>query len=102
MEALMPDIQTAETMGERGATSIQHQPHVRNFLECMKTRQRPAGDIEIGHKSTVACLIGNIALRTGTKLKWDGTAERFTNSEEANQMLTRRYRAPWQLPGMES
>ena len=63
---------------------MQHQPHVRNFLDCVKTRQRPAGDIEIGHKSTAACLIGNIALRTGLKLKWDGKEERFTNSPEAN------------------
>jgi predicted dehydrogenase len=93
---------TTETLGEHGATSMQHQPHVRNFLECMKTRQRPAGDIEIGHRSTAACLIGNIALRTGMKLKWDGKAERFTNSAEANAMLTRQYRAPWKLQGLDT
>lgn len=92
---------SSETMAERGATSMQHQPHVRNFLDCVKTRQRPLGDIEIGHKSTAACLIGNIALRTGLKLKWDGKEEMFTNSSEANLMLTRLYRAPWQLAGME-
>jgi len=90
----------SETMAERGATSMQHQPHVRNFLDCMKTRQRPVGDIEIGHKSTAPCLIGNIALRTGLKLKWDGKTEAFTNSSEANRMLARVYRPPWQLPGM--
>jgi hypothetical protein len=66
----------------------------------MKSRRRPAGDIETGHKSTAACLIGNIALRTGLKLRWDGAAERFTNSEEANRMLTRRYREPWRLRGL--
>jgi len=93
---------TAETMAEKGATSMQHQPHVRNFLECMKTRQHPVGDIEIGHKSTAPCLIGNIALRTGMKLKWDGKAEKFTNSPEANLMLTRQYRTPWRIEGMAS
>jgi len=67
----------------------------------VKSRQTPAGDIEIGHKSTVPCLIGNIALQTGQKLAWDGKAERFTNSGEANRMLTRSYRAPWALAGME-
>lgn len=91
---------TALGTAERGATSFQHMPHVRNFLDCMKTRERPAGDIEIGHRSTATCLIGNIALRTGEKLKWDGAAERFTNSEQANRMLRRDYRAPWRLKGL--
>lgn len=91
---------TALTTAERGATSFQHLPHVRNFLDCMKSRQRPAGDIETGHRSTATCLIGNIALRTGEKLHWDGAAERFNNSEKANAMLRRDYRAPWRLAGL--
>jgi predicted dehydrogenase len=91
---------TSDAVAERGATSAQHLPHVRNFLDCVKSRQRPAGDIEIGHKSTAPCLIGNIALRTGLKLKWDGKQERFTNSADANALLTREYRAPWRLAGL--
>ncbi len=91
---------TALTAAERGATSFQHLPHVRNFLDCVKSRQRPAGDIETGHRSTATCLIGNIALRTGEKLRWDAAAERFTNSEKANAMLRRDYRAPWRLAGL--
>jgi predicted dehydrogenase len=91
---------TAETGAERGATSMQHQPHVRNFLECLKSRALPAGDIAIGHTSTATCLLGNIALRTNQKLLWDGQAERFTNSAEANQLLRRDYRAPWKLAGL--
>jgi predicted dehydrogenase len=92
---------TGLTDAERGATSMQHQPHVRNFIDCMKTRGLPAGDIETGHRSTATCLIGNIALRTGEKLKWDGVKEKFTNgSPQANAMLTREYRTPWTLPGL--
>jgi predicted dehydrogenase len=91
---------TAESQAERGATSVQHIPHVRNFLDCLKSRQTPAADIETGHLSTVPCLIGNIALRTGLKLKWDGEAERFTNSSDANAMLRRDYRAPWKMAGL--
>ena len=93
---------TSETAAESGTTSAQHRPHVRNFLDCVRTRQRPAGDIETGHTSTATCLIGNIALRTGMKLQWDAGKERFTNSEEANRMLTRSYRRPWRLAGMEA
>lgn len=88
------------TMPERGATSFQHQPHVRNFLDCLKTREKPVGDIETGHRSTATCLIGNIALRTGEKLQWDGAKEQFTNSTRANEMLRREYRQPWTLPGL--
>lgn len=91
---------TAETAAERGATSMQHQPHVRNFLECLKSRALPAGDIEIGHKSTATCLIGNIALRTGQRLEWDAEKEQFRNSTEANKMLRRDYRRPWSLAGL--
>jgi predicted dehydrogenase len=92
---------TAQATAERGTTSQQHLPHVRNFLDCVKTRRKPAGDIETGHRSTATCLIGNIALRTGQKLLWDARAEKFTNSAEANRLLTREYRAPWRLAGME-
>lgn len=53
------------------------------------------------HASTATCLIGNIALRTGLKLHWDGRNQRFTNSADANRMLTRAYRPPWRLSGLE-
>lgn len=91
---------TGLTTPERGATSFQHQPHVRNFLDCLRSRERPVGDIETGHRSTATCLIGNIALRTGEKLQWDAAAEKFTNSEKANALLRREYRQPWTLPGL--
>ena len=91
---------TAETQAERATTSLQHMPHVRNFLDCVKSRELPAADIEIGHRSTVPCHLGNIAYRTGRKLLWDAGAERFTNDGEANALLTREYRVPWRLEGM--
>jgi predicted dehydrogenase len=92
---------TSETLGERGTTSLQHMPHVRNFLDCMKSRQLPIGDIEIGHRSTIPCHLGNIAFLTGEKILWDAKTERITNSAKANSLLTRKYRGPWNLPGME-
>jgi hypothetical protein len=92
---------TGLTPAERGATSLQHLPHVRNFVDAIKTREKPAGDIETGHRSTAACLIGNIALRTGEKLKWDAAGERFLNgSAGAAAMLRREYRKPWTLAGL--
>jgi predicted dehydrogenase len=93
-----------EGVAGRGTSSVQHVPHVQNFLKCVKSRDLPVADIEIGHRTTTACHLGNIALRVGQKLRWDGQAERFigndTATEEANRMLVRPYRAPWKLEGM--
>jgi hypothetical protein len=91
---------TSAASPERGTTSLQHLPHVRNFLDCVKSRELPRGDIEIGHRSTSTCHLGNIALKTGEKILWDGQTERITNSAKANALLTRQYRAPWELPGL--
>ncbi len=71
--------------------------HHRNFIDCIKSRQVTAAPVEIGHRSTSICLLGNIAMRLGRKLHWDPAAERFTDSEEANQMLSKPMRGPWYL-----
>src|SRR6266851_1718035 len=51
--------------------------HARNFLDCVKSRAKCNCDIEIGHRSTSATLIANIALRTRSVLDWDAQSERF-------------------------
>jgi predicted dehydrogenase len=71
--------------------------HARNFLDCVKSRAKCNCDIEIGHRSTSATLIGNIALKTKSYLEWDPLAERFTNHEAANKLLQHKYRAPYKL-----
>jgi predicted dehydrogenase len=71
--------------------------HARNFLDCVKSRAKCNCDIEIGHRSTSATLIGNIAHRTKSYLEWDARAERFTNHEAANKYLQYKYRAPYKL-----
>jgi predicted dehydrogenase len=73
------------------------EPHTRNFLDCVKSRERCNADIEIGHRSTSTPLIGNIALRLRAYLAWDARAERFTNNNEANGYLHYEYRKPWRL-----
>jgi predicted dehydrogenase len=70
----------------------------RNFLDCVRSRQRCACDIEIGHRDTTAALIGNVAHKTRSYLEWDGKAERFTNHMAANQYLRYKYREPYQFP----
>jgi len=72
--------------------------HARNFLDCVRSRQKCNCDIETGHRSTTATLIANVALRTKSYLQWDRAAERFTNNPDANRLLSYKYRAPYKLP----
>lgn len=77
-----------------------HFDHVRNFLDCVKSRQRPVSDIEIGHRSTSACLLGNVALRSRERIVWDVNKQTLisgSSGDKAQQYLTRDYRAPWKL-----
>ncbi|MFB3905585.1 MAG: Gfo/Idh/MocA family protein [Acidobacteriota bacterium] len=68
---------------------------IRNFLDCVKSRQMGWCDLEEGHRSTTFAHLANIALATKTRLAWDPEKERFTNSSEANQLLDYEYRKPW-------
>ena len=73
------------------------QQAARDFLDCVKSRKRPNADIEEGHRSTTFAHLANIALATRMRLEWDHRAERFTNCDEANQLLHYEYRKPWSL-----
>lgn len=70
---------------------------VRNFLDCVKSREKSWCTLEEGLLSTSMSHIANIALKVGKRLEWDSSKERFTNCEEANQYLSYEYRAPWKL-----
>lgn len=89
--------QVAEERG--GANDV---AHVRDFLECMRTRQRPAADLEtVGHPSSLLCHLGNAAWRTGRTLRFDPQNYTFVDDPDAQQYLTRpEYRAPWKLPAL--
>jgi len=71
--------------------------HARNFLDCVKSRQQPHADVEEGHRSTTFSLIANISQAVRARLDWDPRQERFTNHDQANEMLHYEYRKPWKL-----
>lgn len=68
-----------------------------DFLECVRTRERPFRDIELGHRSVTVCHLGNIAFELRRPLKWDPVKEEFPGDEEANRFLDRAQREPWLL-----
>jgi predicted dehydrogenase len=84
--------------GSKGARRDEGQAHhVENFLDCIKSRQRPNADIEIGHLSTRLCLMGNIAQRTGKKLAFDAATESF-HDPAADALLSREYGSRFEMP----
>jgi predicted dehydrogenase len=72
--------------------------HVRNFLECIKTREKPRADIEIGAHIARFAHLGNIAYRTGRKVYWDPQKQQFLNDAKANEFVKAEYRSPWKVP----
>jgi predicted dehydrogenase len=72
--------------------------HMQNWLDCIKSREKPIADAEVGHRSTTVCHLGNIARWVGRRLRWDPVAERFPDDEQANQFLDRPRRKPYELP----
>jgi predicted dehydrogenase len=79
-------------------TADYHAMHIQNFVDCMRSRERPNSDVEIGHNSMIACHLANIAQRLGRLIKWDVEREMVVGDSEAQQYVSRAYRAPWKLP----
>jgi predicted dehydrogenase len=72
--------------------------HMRNWLDCIRSRERCVADVEFGHRSTNMCHLGNIARWLGRPLKWDPVKEIFPGDDEANALTDRERRAGYELP----
>jgi predicted dehydrogenase len=75
-----------------------HPAHVRNFLDCVKSRQQPVLNLELGHHVSTVAHLGNIAYRTGRKINWDGKSQKIIGDHEADKLVGVKYRKPWHLP----
>jgi predicted dehydrogenase len=73
----------------------QFKAHLRNFLDCIKSRQTPISDLESAHRVATACHLANISLRLGRRIRWDAAREEIVDDPEASRMLIRPYRSPW-------
>ncbi len=74
--------------------------HMKDLLANIASRGKPVADIEQGYISTTSCILANLSMKLGRSLTWDATGQRVAGDDEANRLLTRPYRNPWQHPGV--
>ena len=74
--------------------------HYENFIQAVRARDASIlnCDLEVGHTSAAMCHLSNISYRLGRSLEFDPKQERFVSDEEANGMLSRKYRSPFVIP----
>ena len=96
IEASNPELLTLDLAGAEVRLPVSNHHH-DNWLDCIKSRERPICDVEIGHRSVTICHLGNIAIKLGRELAWDPAKEAFVGDQEANLLTSKPKRAPWYL-----
>lgn len=96
LEANPPSV-LKEIIGPDEIKLYESRDHRQNFLDCVKSRKETIAPAEVGHRSISVGLLGEIAMLTERKLRWDPEKEIFLDDERANRMLSRPMRSPWHL-----
>lgn len=91
-----PEDQDEDRLEKHVAPAIRH--HMRDFLLRIADRGKPVADIEEGHISTIACILANVSQDIGRSITWDHDNGRVIDDDQANALLARPYREPWQHP----
>jgi predicted dehydrogenase len=86
-----------EVIGPNEVHLYESKDHHQNFLDCVKSRRETITPAEVAHRSLSPALLGEIAMLTGRKLKWDPEKEEIIGDAEASRMLSRPMRSPWHL-----
>ena len=91
-----PEDKTEKDLERHVAPAIRG--HMKNFLACVESREKPVSDIEQGYMSATACILANLSMKLGRSLQWDHARGMVVGDLEANTLLRRPYRAPWVHP----
>ena len=96
IEASKPELLSEELPGD-ALRLYKSDNHMRNFFDCVRSRQQPICDVEIGHRSISTAHLGVISVRLGLPLKWDPEKEEFVgeNAAEGNKLVAREMRKPY-------
>lgn len=90
-----PELLAGRTVDEIGGYPATY--HVRDFLDCVKTRSKPKGNADAACNAHIACHAANIALHLGRQVKYDNTTHQFVNDEQANRLRSEALREPWRV-----
>ncbi|MHB8900287.1 MAG: Gfo/Idh/MocA family protein [Thermoguttaceae bacterium] len=74
--------------------------HIRNWVECMRSREKPRAHAAVGHHSSAICILVNICRELGRSLRWDPVKEEFAGDDEANALRSRARRRGYELPAI--
>jgi len=91
-----PEDKTEKDLEKHVAPAIRG--HMRDLLRCTASRSKPVATIEQGHISSASCILANLSQQLGRSLTWDEAGGKIAGDEEANNLLARKYRAPWEHP----
>ena len=94
IEASKPEL-LSEPLGKRKVSLYTSDNHMKNFFDCIRSREQPICEAEIGHRSVSVCHLGVIAIRLGRKLRWNPRREAFVDDKEANSFVAREQRKPY-------
>ena len=94
IEASKPEL-LSEPLGKRKVSLYTSDHHMKNFFDCVRSREQPICEAEIGHRSVSVCHLGVIAIRLGRKLRWNPKREAFVDDKEANSFVAREQRKPY-------
>ena len=99
-EASNPDWKKGKNIPEelRKVKLYESPGHWRNFLDSVKSRQPTIAPVQTAHHSAIPGHLGLISMLTGRKINWSVKHEKITGDSAASELLTRPYRAPWQMP----
>jgi predicted dehydrogenase len=86
-----------EEIGPDEIRLVDSRDHKQNFLDCVKSRKLTICPAEVGLRSISVALLGEIAMLTGRKIKWNPDTEEIIGDPEASALLGRSYREPWVL-----
>jgi predicted dehydrogenase len=87
-----------EVIGPEEIRLYKSRDHYQNFLDCVKSRGPTITPCEVAHRSASVGHLAVIAMEVGRKIRWDPESEKIVGDLEAERLLSRAYRSPWQLP----
>ncbi len=92
-----PEEIAEQPLGSDAVRLYESKDHKTNFLDCIRSREKPICDVEIGHRSATVCHLGNMVIDLGRPLAWNPQKEEFEGDSEANELRLKTYRSPWAL-----